>query len=296
MIDLSTARFTGHSFMQGLRRYPLILACMLVVLCFVVCNDAYGATKTERRARSLMQGIQPGTKRIDYAEVVRQRRLSEAMLGASKRQYLIDPRKAVQPNMLEVFSGADKCPPTTSFTPSPIVFPFPYTDSGTTESGADDYNVATGLITSTGGACPSPTCEATNGTENFPDRGYSYNGTGDGPDLAYRISFGAESNMKIHLHPVDGPPNEDDLALIVYGGACSNNLSDVIVLADNRFPDIGDNDEDITITKIPPGYYHIVVDAYSYANQLPKSQGPYELTVDCAVPGCAQPLPVRPRR
>ena len=161
----------------------------------------------------------------------------------------------------------------------------------------DDYDIVSGQIPNSGGACPSPTCEATNGTPSFPDRGYAYLGTGLGPDVAYRISFGQESNMKIHLHPADTTPGtEDDMALIVYGGQCSNNQADVIVMADNQFPGISNNDEDITITKLPTGYYHIVIDAYSYANQQPKSAGPYQLDVDCATPGCAPPLPVRPRR
>jgi hypothetical protein len=270
------------------------------VLCFVLCNDIYGATTTERRGRRLTAAKRERV--VNYSELLAQNKLKEAMLGASKQEYIADPKRGGEANMLEVLNGSNLCSPATAFFPSPLIVNIPYTDPNATTIGrGEDYNIETGLILKTQGACPEPKCFAVNDKEGFADRGFAYEGTGIGEDAAYRINFGQTANMKVLLHP-HGNTITDDLALIVYGARCSNSHSDVVVMADNRYPDPSNdpngNDEEVTITQMPAGYYNIVVDAYSFANQQPASGGNYDLYVTCAdgSGNCPQPLPVRERR
>jgi hypothetical protein len=203
-----------------------------------------------------------------------------------KERFLIDPKASKQPTLISAMNfQADTCNQITSFISS-----LPFTDSGTTTNQTDNYDL-TGDPT----ACPSPTCEATSG--GFSDRGYTYSGTGTGPDVAYSIAFIQPTSLKITLDPTDPSVNgtgADDLALMFYGVTCSSNPADAIVIADNSAdgnpPDLADNSESITINNIPPGAYNIVVDGYTYAGSATPTSGPYTLTVQC-VTGlpCATP-------
>lgn len=276
---------------DGFRHLRLVLACILIVLCFAIGNDLYAARAVAQRHKDLIDGPR---RVIDYTQVMRQKQVQKVLHNETTPAYLIDPKAKSQSSMLSMLVGSDLCAAANSFYPNPKVQALPYSDTGTTVGKIDDYDI-TGDPT----ACPSPTCEATSGS--FPDRGYTYAGTGTGPDVAYRIEFSQQGNFVVVMDPTDPAGSADDLAVILYGQVCSNDPADAIVLADNAGdgnpPDLPDNSETITITKIPPGKYNIVVDGYTAAGAGSPSAGPYSITINC-VPNmtCVQPVPHRARR
>jgi hypothetical protein len=274
------------NFVAVLHRYRLFVACLVVVMCFALAGDVYAAKKVADRHKDLL-----GPRRvIDYSEAVRRQQVNEIYRTKIGKAYLVDPKAAKQPTiMASLMSGSDTCGQLTT-----AIKTIPFNDGTpsapvTTVGQADNYDIS-GDPT----ACPAPTCEATSGP--FSDRGYTYAGTGTGPDVAYRIRFKQPANLQIVLDPTDPPGTADDLALIFYGQTCSNNPADAIVVADNSAdgnpPDLADNSETITITNLPLGIYNIVVDAYTYAGAAAATAGPYTLSVTCApgFPTCTQPV------
>ena len=278
---------TLKNFVAALRRYRLLVACLVVVMCFAFGNDVYAAKKIADRHKDLL-----GPRRvIDYSEAARRQQVNEIYRTKVGRSYLVDPKAAKQPTMIaSLLSGSDTCGQLTT-----AIKTIPFSDgflSVATTAGTgvgDNYDI-TGDPT----GCPTPTCNATSGS--FSDRGYTYSGTGVGPDVAYRIRFKESTNLQIVLDPTDPAGTADDMALIFYGQTCSNDPASAIVLADNSAdgnpPDLADNSETITITNLPLGIYNIVVDGYTYAGAASSTAGPYTLSVTCA-PGfatCAQPV------
>ena len=257
------------------QRYQLFLACMVIVLCFAIGNDVYAAKTVAQRHKDLLDGPR---KNVDYSGVIR-KKVYERTYGPNLGQrYLINPAKEKQPSMISALSSqADICNQNSSF-----ITALPFTDNGTTVGATDDYDITGDPI-----SCPSPTCEATSGS--FPDRGYTYSGTGTGPDVAYKIAFIQPTSLQITLDPTDADPNADDLNIIVYDATCGNSPSTAIVLADNagsgNFPDLADNSEQITFTLMPAGIYNIVVDGYT-ASGDPITSGAYSIDVRC-VPSLA---------
>lgn len=278
----------GKSRAEGLlgkvQRLRLVFACVVLVFCFLIANDVYGAKAVSERHKQLLNGPR---RMVDYSAVVKQK-MAEKNFGSDlNKRYLIDPKAATQPNMISVLSfEADTCNQGTSF-----ITTIPFSDTGTTTGKTDDYNLS-GDPT----ACPAPACVGYSGDGSIqpPDRGYTYIGTGLGPDVAYKIAFTQPTNLQVIMDPLDSGVNADDLALVFYTSACTNNPSDAIIVADNSGyggpGDNPDNAEIITFSTLPNGIYNIVVDAYSYATD-PPTNGPYTLTVTCA-PGqatCRQP-------
>lgn len=274
-----------------LHRYRLSLACLVVVMCFVLGNDVYAAKKVADRHKDLL-----GPRRvIDYSALVRRKVAEKTYRSDLTKRFLIDPKAAKQQTLMSAMSfQADTCNQNTSF-----ITTLPYTDSGTTTGATDNYDLS-GDPT----GCPSPTCEATSGS--FNDRGYTYAGTGTGPDVAYSIAFLQPTSLKVTVDPTDvyttGHPDADDLAIVFYAAACSNDPADAIVVADNAAdgnpPDLPDNSETLTFTNLPAGAYNIVVDGYTYAGAATPTSGPYTISVSC-VPSLPCSTPAyrrRPRR
>ena len=272
------------------KRYQLVFACIVIVLCFAIGNDLYRAQAVALKNRDLLQDKK---RVVNYQDAVRNQSIKSTYTTDLKRRFLIDPKATEQKTIIKaLLNGGDQCPSLNAFYPNPLITTIPYTDTGTTTGAFDDYDL-TGDPT----ACASPTCEAISG--GFTDRGATYLGTGTGPDVGYRIRFTQTANMIITLDPSEAAPNADDLALMFYGGVCSNNPADAIVMSDNSGsgnpPDLVDNSESVTITSIPAGNYHIVVDGYTYAG-APASAGAYTLNIVCATAGCPSPAGQRTRR
>jgi len=269
--------------LSNIKRFRLLMACVVIVLCFALGNDIYAARKVAERHKDLLNGARHGR---DYSAAASRMLASQVYRSDLKKRFLIDPRATKQKNMMEALSfQADVCNQNTSF-----ITALPFTDSGTTVGAADDYDLS-GDPTN----CPSPTCEATSGV--FPDRGYTYAGSGTGPDVAYKIAFIQPTSLQINVDPPAGL----DLNVIVYAANCSNSPSDAIVMADNAGdgvpPDLPDNSETVTFTQMPAGIYNIVVDTYTASGDTPLS-GPYTINVAClAGMNCATPgYKLSPRR
>lgn len=269
---------------DGFRRFRLILACILIVLCFAIGNDLYAARTVAQRHKDLINGSR---RNVDYSAVLKQKMLEKPFRSDLANRYVIDPKASKQRNLLSILGReADTCNQITSFINS-----LPFSENGTTAGTTDNYDLS-GDPT----ACPSPTCEATSGS--FPDRGYTYAGTGTGPDVAYSIAFIQPTTLKIVVDPTDvgtaQNPIGDDLAIIVYTAGCSNNPSDAVVVADNAGdgnpPDLPDNSETVTFTLMPAGAYNIVVDGYTSASAQTPTAGPYSISVSCLQTGpCSIP-------
>jgi len=138
-----------------LRRQTIILACLLLVICFVLGADHYRS-----------------------AAVIR---TSKQVFARSGGQ--IDPKREVVLPM----TGGDTCGSAT------VIGSLPYNDPGTTVGTADDYDLPVAFTAPTVTGCP--TCIATGGgpPEAAP-RGGVYLGTGTAADVAYSITFSSANN------------------------------------------------------------------------------------------------------
>lgn len=283
--------------LKKIRNFQLVVACFVLVFCFLACADLYAAKTVAERHRGMFNG---NRRVVNYAEVAKLNEMRSHYLTNQKKRYLIDPKAAQQPNMMSVLAGGgDKCPSPLSFFPNPLIGSLPFSDVGTTTGFVDDYDV-----NADGVGCPG--CSITNGI--YPDPGYYYGGSGAGPDVAYRIAFSATANINITMNPTDDDtppqnPNGDDMTLLVYGDKCINaDSSQVapIAIADNSGnaipPDLPDNSEFISIIGLPAGMYHIVVDTYTAPGDTTTTGG-YSLNVVCTPSQtCTQPIPPRTRR
>ncbi len=265
----------GSGLIRSLRRYQLVLACLVIAVCFVLGNDMYRAKAIVLKNKDLFAG---NKKVVNYMDAVKAKTFNKLVYSDMSRQYLINPRRAQQRSLLRMFAGGDTCG--TAATP---ITALPYNDAaGTTIGRTDNYDIATDTAAPTLTGCP--TCTATGaGPAGSLPRGASYTGTGVGPDTAYRISFGvANGNIQVTMDPTAA-----DLAVMVYGAVCSNNLSDGIVIDDTGAGGVA---ESVTITTMPAGSYHIVVDGYSTGGTPPGPSDTYTLAVTCVTgQTCIQP-------
>ncbi|MGE3467423.1 MAG: beta strand repeat-containing protein, partial [Pyrinomonadaceae bacterium] len=166
------------------------------------------------------------------------------------------------------FAGGDTCGGAT------VIPSLPYNDMGTTIGATDDYDLPADTTAPTVTGCAS--CIATGGPTG---RGTVYSGTGTGPDVAYSITFSspaASNSINVTMDPTQDGVAVDDLALIVYTDTCSSSLADAIVVDDTGEGGVA---ESVTISNMPAGTYHIVVDGYSAGATPPGPSGPYSLTV-----------------
>lgn len=276
---MKAQRYTNMSrpsaLLKGVRRYQLLIACLVIAMCFALGNDVYRAKAVVLKNKDLFGG---NKKVVNFLEAKRSQMFNRIIRGDVSRQYLINPRKAKQSSMLRVFAGGDTC----SSTQATPITALPYNDpAGTTVGLADNYDLPSDTATPTLTGCATCTATGAGPVGSLP-RGAVYTGTGQGPDSAYRISFG-QNNANI---TVTMDPTAADIALLVYTNVCSNNLSDGIVVDDTGAGGVA---ESVTITTMPAGAYNIVVDGYLGSSDT------YTLAVACvAGQTCIQPSTLTP--
>jgi hypothetical protein len=147
----------------------------------------------------------------------------------------------------------------------------PFNSSDTTTGMTDDYDLPSDVT--------DPTCTASTSCTGGGDpacgpRGCIYAGTGTAPDRAYRIRVDAPCDLSISGTPTTAPPDEWDLALLVYQTQCSSSLSDCVCVDDNNFP--GET-ESVLLNAVPGLDYFIVIDGYLDPG-IPNF-GPFDLSV-----------------
>ncbi len=265
----------GSGISRNLRRYQLVLACLVIAVCFVLGNDMYRAKAIVLKNKDLFAG---NKKVVNYMEAVKAKTFNKLVYSDLSRQYLIDPKRAQQKSLMRMFAGGNTC----GLAATPIQL-LPYNDAaGTTVGKNDDYNLPSDTTAPTVTGCP--TCTATGGgPAGAAPRGGVYTGTGTGADSAYRISFGAaNANITVSM-----TSSTQDMALMVYTNVCSSSLADAIAVDDDG---VAAATESITITTMPAGTYHIVVDGYSTGGTLPGPTDTYTLNVTCVTgQTCIQP-------
>ena len=147
----------------------------------------------------------------------------------------------------------------------------PFNSSDTTTGMIDDYDLPSDTT--------DPTCTAstncTGGGIGCGPRGCIYAGTGTAPDRAYRIRVDAPCDLSIAGTPTAAPPDEWDLALVVYQTQCSSSLSDCVCVDDSNFP--GET-ESVLLNAVPGLDYFIVIDGY-FTSGIP-NLGPFDLSVN----------------
>lgn len=265
----------GSGLSRNLRRYQLVLACLVIAVCFVLGNDMYRAKAIVLKNKDLFAG---NKKVVNYMDEIKAKTFNKLVYTDMSRQYMINPGRAKQKSLMRMFAGGDTCG--TAATP---ITALPYNDpSGTTIGRADDYDLPADTSAPTVTGCPTCTPDG-GGPVGAGIRGGVYTGTGTGPDTAYRISFGVgNANILVNMDSTAA-----DMALIVYTNVCSNNLADAIVVDDDG---VGGAVESVQITTMPAGTYHIVVDGYSTGATPPGPSDTYTLQVTCVTgQTCIQP-------
>ena len=164
---------------------------------------------------------------------------------------------------------ADTCPSATY-----ELTPLPFNSSDTTVGMVDDYDLPPDVVVPT---CTASTNCTGGGVPGCGPRGCIYAGTGTAPDRAYRIRVSAPCDLTIAGTPTVPPPNEWDLALIVYQTQCSSSLTDCVCVDDNNFP--GET-ESVLLNAVPATDYFIVIDGYSTGGTPPGPTGAFDLSVN----------------
>ncbi len=246
------------SLAKSVKRHQLAFACVVIAICFALGNDVYRAKAIVLKNKDLF----PGKKQVvNYLDATKRGAITTLLRSDLRPRYLVNPNRAIQGSMFKAFAGGNTC-----LTPT-LITNGSYSDpAGTTVGKIDDYKLTSSAST----ACPSCT-GITFGPNNTAGRGNVYQGTGTGPDAAYRIVTGLPGSMTINMKPQTGV----NLALILYGATCSNASTDVIAVSDFGY---SGEAEKIVVGSMPAGTYHIVVDGYAYSGQ-PAQQGTYSLTV-----------------
>jgi hypothetical protein len=145
----------------------------------------------------------------------------------------------------------------------------------TTVGMTDDYDLPADVV--------APTCTASTSCTGGGDpacgpSGCIYAGTGTAPDRAYRIRVSAPCDLAIAGTPTLPPPDEWDLALIVYQTQCSSSLADCVCVDDNDFPG---GTESVLLNAVPGLDYFIVVDGYLQGiPDPPPNLGPFTISVN----------------
>lgn len=248
------------------KRKRLAFAFMVIAFLFLLGNDVYQVRANVRNAKKVISG---NRKVVNYLDVVKQKPFSSILSATTQMSdFYVDPNNPSK-SILKMLAGSDTCSGTSQITA------VPFFDSSTTVGATDNYDLPADTTSPTVTGCP--TCNATGGgpAGSLP-RGAVYTGTGTGPDVAYRISYTTENNS---LTATMDPLGAEDLALIVYTNVCSNLLSDAIVVDDTG---VGGVAESVTITNMPSGTYHVVIDGYSAG--APGPSGAYTLNVTGSAP------------
>lgn len=138
-----------------MRRQALTLACMLLLICFVLGADYYRSSAVIRTSKQVV---------------------------ARSAEHFNSKGSTVLP-----MTGGDTCGSAT------VIGSLPYNDSDTTVGMTDDYDLPVAFTAPTVTGCPS--CNATGGgpPEAAP-RGGVYLGTGTAADVAYSITFSSSNN------------------------------------------------------------------------------------------------------
>jgi hypothetical protein len=246
------------------RKTALKIASFVIILCFLLANDQYRVRAAVKNHKDL---ISDKKKVVNYWDAVKNQRpdlarargLISKVLGFNRGGYYVGTKKP----MLSLLAGGDTCG-----TAATAITATPYNDAaGTTVGKTDNYDLPPDVTAPTLTGCP--TCV---GTGAPAGRGFVYTGTGTGPDATYSIGYStSNNNISVTMDPVS-----QDLAVIVYTSVCSNNLADGIVIDDTGGPGTA---ESVTITNMPAGFYHIVVDGYSTGGVPPGPSDAYTLAV-----------------
>ncbi|MBK7392348.1 MAG: carboxypeptidase regulatory-like domain-containing protein [Chloracidobacterium sp.] len=267
----------GSGISRNLRRYQLVLACLVIAVCFVLGNDMYRAKAIVLKNKDLFAG---NKKVVNYMEAVKAKTFNKLVHSDLSRQYLIDPKRAKQKSLLRMFAGGDTCG-----APATTIAALPYTDAaGTTVGLTDNYDLPPDTTFPTLTGCPTCT-ETGGGSAGSLPTGAVYTGTGTGPDSAYKITFNTgNANILVNMDPT-----AQDMAVMVYTNVCSSSLADGIVIDDSG---VAGAAESVQITTMPAGTYHIVVDGYSTGGTPPGPSDTYTLNVTCVTgQTCIQPAP-----
>lgn len=250
------------------KRKRLAFAFMVIAFCFLIGNDVYQVRANVKSAKKVISG---NRKVINYLDAVKQKPFSTVLSGKTQAtDFYIDPNKPAK-NILTMLAGSDTCSPASQ------IFSVPYFDSSTTVGATDNYDLPADTTSPTVTGCPTCTATGAGPAASLP-RGAVYTGTGTAPDVAYRIAYTTSNNS---LTATVDPLGAEDLSLIVYTNVCSSSLSDAIVIDDTG---VGGAAESVTITNMPAGVYHIVVDGYSAGATPPGPSGTYSLNVTGSAP------------
>jgi len=149
----------------------------------------------------------------------------------------------------------------------------PFNSSDTTVGMTDDYDLPPD---NTDPTCTASTNCTGGGVAGCGPRGCIYTGTGTAPDRAYRIRVSAPCDLTVAGTPTAPPPNEWDLALIVYQTQCSSSLADCVCVDDSDF---AETTESVLLNAVPGLDYFIVIDGYSSGGAPPGPTGPFDLSV-----------------
>src|SRR5262245_3083791 len=223
-------------------------------------EDAADASQQRRLRKAVVEKLTP-----EQAQA-RRERLAARIAAARASRHAAAPGGEVP---------ADTCPFATWETGTLPFGPV----SGTTVGLTDNYEPAL----STTLVCSAPTNCVGRGNPADGPRGTVYQGTGFGPDLAYRIRTNANCSLTIDLNPTDTGAAADDLSLLVYQAQCTNELVDCACASDTGFPGNtapNGNTEGVVLDALANTDYFIVIDGYSSGLVSdPLAAGPFTLGI-----------------
>lgn len=250
------------------RKRTLAFSFLIIAAVFLIINDPYQVNAAVKKTKKLLTDKH---RVINYQDAVKQRSFLRGIIGNDlKSSYLIDP-KAPNKSLISRLAGSDTCSSNVQ------INSVPFNDAATTVGATDNYDLPADTASPTLTGCPTCTGTGAGPVGSLP-RGGVYTGTGTAPDVAYRISYAtANNNLTVTMDPTGA----EDLSLIVYTNVCSSLLADAIVVDDTG---VGGVAESVTISTMPAGAYHIVVDGYSAGATPPGPSGAYTLNVTGSAP------------
>ena len=174
--------------------------------------------------------------------------------------------------------GTGNAPADTCVAATPEIGPLPYNPAADTTVGqTDDFDLPADTTTPT--CSVGATCTGAGPAGSLPAGGI-YTGTGTAPDRAYRITSDVNCTVNITMDPTGA----QDLSLIVYQAACSNNLADCACVDDTG---VGGVAESVSLSMVAGTTYFIVIDGYSTGATPPGPSGPFTLSVtETTATGC----------
>lgn len=245
------------------KRKKLAFAFIVIAFLFLLGNDVYQVRANIRNAKKVISG---NRKVVNYLDAVKQKPFASLFSSTNQlTDFYVDPKNPKK-SVLKMLAGSDTCSGASQITA------VPYVDNSTTVGTTDNYDLPADTTSPTVTGCPTCTGTGAGPAGSLP-RGAVYTGTGTGPDIAYRISYTTPNNT---INVTMDPLGSEDLALIVYTNVCSNSLADAIVVDDTGSGGVA---ESVSITNMPAGAYHIVVDGYSTGGTPPGPSGAFSLNV-----------------